>query len=89
MRINNKWEVRKLGKILTLEYRKPLPDNKRFIEGKYPVYGANGEKSKTNDFLYDIIRRKGSVSGTNLTENKNFAVKCNIFCNFQMINSIT
>ncbi|MDR0820763.1 MAG: restriction endonuclease subunit S [Endomicrobium sp.] len=80
------WEVKKLGQILTLEYGKPLPDNKRFIEGKYPVYGANGEKSKTNDFLYDkpsiIIGRKGSAGEINLAENKFWPLDVTYFVTF-------
>ncbi len=86
MRINTKWKVKKLGEVLTLKYGKPLPGNKRFIEGKYPVYGANGEKSGTNDFLYDklsiIIGRKGSAGEINLTENKFWPLDVTYFVTF-------
>lgn len=68
------WEEKTLGEILTLEYGKPLPDTKRSETGQYPVYGANGEKTRTNVFLYDersiIVGRKGSAGEVNLTENK-------------------
>jgi len=66
------WEMRKLGEVLTLEYGKPLSHEKRIATGKYPVYGANGEKDRTNDYYYDkrsiIVGRKGSAGELNLTE---------------------
>jgi type I restriction enzyme S subunit len=86
MRINNKWEVRKLGGILIPEYRNPILDNKRFVEGKYSVYGANGKKSKANNFLCDkpsiIIGKKGSVSEINLTENEIWPLNVTCFVTF-------
>jgi type I restriction enzyme S subunit len=63
-----------LRQIFTLEYGKPLPANKRNPAGKYPIYGANGEKDRTDEFYYDkqsiIIGRKGSAGEINLTEHK-------------------
>jgi len=68
------WEQKKLGEIIKLEYGKPLPDSKRQSNGMYPVYGANGEKDRTNEFYYDkysiIVGRKGSAGEITLTEEK-------------------
>lgn len=64
----------KLGEVIRLEYGKPLPDSKRKLDGAYPVYGANGEKMRTDEYYYDkksiIVGRKGSVGELNLTSEK-------------------
>ncbi|MDP2777227.1 MAG: restriction endonuclease subunit S, partial [Anaerolineales bacterium] len=61
----HQWQEMKLGEVLKLEYGKPLPDSKRKSNGLYPVYGANGEKDRTDEFYYDkssiIVGRKGSA----------------------------
>lgn len=71
---NHIWTDKKVGDILELLYGKPLPKNKRLEKGLYPAYGANGEKTRTNDFLVDypsiIVGRKGSAGEITLTENK-------------------
>lgn len=68
------WKVRKLGGCIKLEYGKGLSDELRKPDGKYPVYGANGVKSRSDAYLYDkrsiIVGRKGSVGEVNLTECK-------------------
>jgi type I restriction enzyme, S subunit len=68
------WEEKKLGEILRLEYGKPLPYSKRKSSGAYPVYGANGEKDRTDEYYCDkrsiIVGRKGSAGEVNLTENR-------------------
>jgi len=68
------WEEKKLVEIIKLEYGKPLNKIDRNENGKFPVYGANGEKDRTNRFYYDkqtiIVGRKGSAGELNLTENK-------------------
>jgi len=68
------WEEKKLKEIIKLEYGKPLPGSKRQYNGIYPVYGANGEKDRTNEFYYDkysiIVGRKGSAGEINFTEEK-------------------
>ena len=55
----------KLKKVLRLEYGKSLPDKKRNVKGKYPVYGANGIIERTDEYYIDkpslIIGRKGSA----------------------------
>lgn len=57
-----------------MEYGKPLPKSKRKADGKYPVYGANGVKDRTDEFYFDrqsiIVGRKGSAGEINLTDDK-------------------
>jgi len=68
------WQTKKLGDIIKLEYGKPLPDSQRKAKGAYPVYGANGEKDRTDEYYFDkpsiIVGRKGSAGEINFTENK-------------------
>ncbi len=68
----------KLSQVLKLEYGKALPDVDRDIDGLYAAYGANGEKSRTNKFLYDkpsiIVGRKGSAGELTFVENKFWAL---------------
>jgi type I restriction enzyme S subunit len=68
----DEWAEKKLGEILKLEYGKPLPDSQRKPNGAYPVYGANGEKDRTDEHYHDqksiIVGRKGSAGEINLTE---------------------
>jgi type I restriction enzyme, S subunit len=80
------WEIKKVGDIIKLEYGKPLPDSKRKYDGAYPVYGANGEKDRTDEYYYDkpsiIVGRKGSAGETNLTENKFWPLDVAYFVTF-------
>src|SRR3990167_9571688 len=72
MKVN--WQTKKLGEVIKLEYGKPLPKSKRKVNGKYPVYGANGVKDRTDEFYFDrpsiIVGRKGSAGEINLTDDK-------------------
>jgi len=66
------WPLKKLGDVIALEYGKPLPKENRFEGGKYPAYGANGIKCRTNDSFCDkpsiIVGRKGSAGEVNLVD---------------------
>lgn len=68
------WHKKKLGDVLQLEYGKPLDATNRNPNGLYPVYGANGEKDRSDSFFYDkpsiIVGRKGSAGEVNLTEER-------------------
>lgn len=68
------WKDTTVGSILRLEYGKPLSDSDRDESGRYPVYGANGEKTRTNRFFYDkpsiIVGRKGSAGELKIAEEK-------------------
>jgi len=80
------WKVEKLGDVIQLEYGKPLPASKRSEDGKYPVYGANGEIGRSNEYYYDkptmIVGRKGSAGKINLTEKKFWALDVTYFVTF-------
>ena len=80
------WKVEKLGDVIQLEYGKPLPPSKRSEKGKYPVYGANGEIARSNEYYYDkptmIVGRKGSAGEINLTEKKFWALDVTYFVTF-------
>ncbi len=80
------WEVKRLGDVLKLEYGKPLPRPKRKHDGAYPVYGANGEKSRSDEFYCDkpsiIVGRKGSAGAINLSEDKFWPLDVTYFVTF-------
>ena len=65
------WEVKTLGEVLSFEYGKPLPKEKRHESGAYPVFGANGIKARSNKYYHDkpsiVVGRKGSAGEVNLT----------------------
>jgi type I restriction enzyme M protein len=68
------WENKKVKDVLKLEYGKGLEKDKRSNDGKYPVYGANGEKTRSDVYYYEnpsiIVGRKGSAGEVNLVEGK-------------------
>jgi len=80
------WKVERLGDVIQLEYGKPLDASKRSEDGKYPVYGANGEIARSNEYYYDkptmIVGRKGSAGEINLTEKKFWALDVTYFVTF-------
>jgi len=80
------WESKVVGAILQLEYGKPLDETDRKPDGLYPVYGANGEKNRTDKFYFDkptmIVGRKGSAGEINLTEPKFWPLDVTYFVTF-------
>ncbi len=72
------WNMVKLSSVLTLEYGKALPDSDRHVDGDYSAYGANGQKSRTNKFLYEkpsiIVGRKGSAGELTLVMERFWAL---------------
>ena len=80
------WEKTRLGDAITLEYGKPLDRSERKQDGLYPVYGANGEKERSNKFYVDqpsiIVGRKGSAGELNLTEEKFWPLDVTYFVQF-------
>ena len=84
----DEWEEKKLGEIIKLEYGKPLPNSKRKSDGVYPVYGANGEKDRSNEYYYDkysiIVGRKGSAGEINLTEERFWPLDVTYFVTFDL-----
>jgi type I restriction enzyme S subunit len=81
-----KWQMKKLGGIISLEYGKPLLDSQRDSSGLYPVYGANGIKDRTNEFYWNkpsiIVGRKGSAGEINITESKFWPLDVTYFIKF-------
>ncbi len=59
------WPTKKLGEIIELHYGKGISKYDRKTNGKYPVYGANGELGRTDKYLVEgeaiIVGRKGSA----------------------------
>lgn len=84
--IKQHWEVKELGGILKLEYGKPLLEEDRVSNGAYPIYGANGEKGRTNRFYCQkktlIVGRKGSAGEVNLTEDRFWPLDVTYFVTF-------
>jgi type I restriction enzyme S subunit len=62
--VPERWEKRKLGDILILNYGKGLKESER-IEGDVPVYGSSGVVGSHNQHLVEgpgiIVGRKGNV----------------------------
>jgi type I restriction enzyme, S subunit len=81
------WETKKLGEVLRLEYGKPLDNANRKFDGLYPVYGANGEKNRSDKFYFDkpsiILGRKGSAGELNITEKKFWPLDVTYFVTFE------
>lgn len=80
------WQIKKLGEFIKLAYGKPLPKSERDACGKYPVYGANGIKSRSNSFYFDrpsiIVGRKGSAGELNFTEEKFWPLDVTYYVDF-------
>jgi type I restriction enzyme, S subunit len=80
------WKEVPLGEVIQLEYGKPLDQSDRKPDGLYPVYGANGEKDRTDKFYFDkpsiIVGRKGSAGEVNFTEEKFWPLDVTYFVTF-------
>jgi type I restriction enzyme S subunit len=80
------WVEKTIGDVLQLEYGKPLDRADRKPDGLYPVYGANGEKNRSDKFYFDkptiIVGRKGSAGEINLTEEKFWPLDVSYFVTF-------
>jgi len=84
--MKNGWKEMGVGEILQLEYGKPLDESDRKPNGRFPVYGANGEKDRTDKFYHEkpsiIVGRKGSAGEINLTEKKFWPLDVTYFVTF-------
>lgn len=73
---------------MKFEYGKPLDNLKRKPEGKYPVYGANGVKDRSDEYYYDkpsiIVGRKGSAGELNYTEEKFWPLDVTYFVTYDI-----
>jgi type I restriction enzyme, S subunit len=65
IRMSDKWEEKELGEVFVLNYGKGLSRLERSEDGRYIVYGANGELGRSDKYLIEgdgiIIGRKGSA----------------------------
>lgn len=61
----NNFPTKKLGEVIELRYGKGISKNDRKPDGKYIIYGANGELGRTDKYLVEgnavIVGRKGSA----------------------------
>lgn len=84
--MNAGWTTTTLGEVIQLQYGKPLDSTDRNPNGLYPVYGANGEKDRTDRFYRDcpsiIVGRKGSAGEITLTEGKFWPLDVTYFVEF-------
>ncbi|MGB6563894.1 MAG: restriction endonuclease subunit S [Candidatus Binataceae bacterium] len=80
------WKDKSVGEVLRLEYGKPLENAARKPNGKYPVYGANGEKDRSDKFYFGkpsiIVGRKGSAGEITLTAEKFWPLDVTYFVTF-------
>jgi type I restriction enzyme S subunit len=84
--VKREWQKKSVGQILQLEYGKPLDESYRKPNGRFPVYGANGEKDRSDNFYHDkpsiIVGRKGSAGEIKLTEGKFWPLDVTYFVTF-------
>lgn len=80
------WRKVRIGEILELIYGKPLEQGARDPNGKYPVYGANGEIARTDKYYHDkasiIVGRKGSAGELKLSEENFWPLDVTYFVTF-------
>lgn len=80
------WRKASVGEILQMQYGKPLDEKDRNPSGRFPVYGANGEKDRADKFYHDrpsiVVGRKGSAGEINLTEPKFWPLDVTYFVTF-------
>lgn len=73
----SRFSIVKIGSVLSLEYGKGLPKNKR-IPGDYPVMGSNGIDGYHNEYLIEgpavIVGRKGSAGAVTYVENRCYPI---------------
>jgi type I restriction enzyme S subunit len=84
--MNAQWENKAIGEILRLEYGKPLDEVDRTPEGRFPVYGANGVKGRTDRAYHCkpsvIVGRKGSAGEINLADGPFWPLDVTYFTTF-------
>ena len=76
-----------LGRVLSLEYGKPLEKELRKPNGVIPVFGANGVKTTTDKALVVesgiVVGRKGSAGEVNLTEGPFWPLDVTFYAKFE------
>ena len=78
------WKEVKWGEIAVLEYGKALKDYQN-KNGKYPVFGTNGQIGTTDSFLCSssgiIIGRKGAYRGVHYSDMPFFVIDTAFYLN--------
>jgi len=73
-KIPKDWEIKEYKSMANIFSGKGLPKDKRTSDGKYPIYGANGIISYTNDYLFNeeliITGRVGTLGKIFLVNEK-------------------
>lgn len=85
------WEKIQLGEIIELEYGKGLPKRIRNKDGKFPVYGSNGQVGNHDEFLINgpsiIVGRKGSAGAVHYSNQNCWPIDTTYFVrNFPSLN---
>jgi type I restriction enzyme, S subunit len=80
------WGEARVGDILQLEYGKPLEPRHRKSTGIYPVFGANGEKDRSDKYYFAkpsiIVGRKGSAGELQVTKGPFWPLDVTFFVTF-------
>ena len=80
------WQQKKLGDVCELKYGKALNKIHRTKKGKYPVYGANGIKTYSDQYVCNkqgiIVGRKGSAGAINLAQSKFWPLDVSYYIEF-------
>lgn len=78
------WKETKWGTIATLEYGKGLSNYER-VDGKFPVYGTNGQIGTTDNYLCSfpsiIIGRKGAYRGVHYSKTPFYVIDTAFYLN--------
>ena len=84
------WVEISVGDVLTLEYGKPLDKSVRKENGLYPAYGANGVKTRSDEYYCEtpsiIVGRKGSAGELTFTEDKYWPLDVTYYVGFNSSN---
>jgi type I restriction enzyme, S subunit len=80
--IPERWEVRELGDMLSLEYGKPLKEEDR-VGGNYPVLGSNGIVGYHNEYLIEgsgiVVGRKGTAGAVVWVEDSFYPIDTSFY----------
>ena len=84
------WVEISVRDVLTLEYGKPLDKSVRKENGLYPAYGANGVKTRSDEYYCEtpsiIVGRKGSAGELTFTEDKYWPLDVTYYVGFNSSN---
>ncbi len=80
-----------LGKLITLEYGKPLKEEHR-TGGDYPVFGSNGTVGYHNEFLvkgpFIVVGRKGTAGAVTYSEKSGYPIDTTFYVQLNSENAV-